>query len=696
MKKAEEKNLIFLLALGVFALSLRLWNVVSIGDDFYANFLSDASTFRLWASQIVSGISPAESVFPMGPLYPYFLAFNLKLGLSFYSVLFVQAILGSLVAVILAIIAGRIFGRTAGYISGIMTACYAPFVFYDGLLLSESLQIFLLTAAIYFLVPSREKSIRKRYLLLGGFFIGITALGRGTILFFPLLVALYWLGRYYIRKEKKFRSYPVSAVMLILGVLAGILPATIHNLSHGDFVPISSNFGINFFIGNNANSSGAYEEPPGINLSSDFTGRRIAEIESGRTLKSSEVSAFWSAKTWDYIKGDPGSFVGGMLNKARLYLWRFDIPQAESIQIQGEFSRVFKLPLIGFGYVLAFGILGMVFCKRDDRTWIIILLLLSNLLGVMVFFVIGRFKLVGSLALLVTSGVGIEICFRALKNHDRRKIIKLSSLAMIIVVVIFLPRPVDIQTKIASAYDNVGIHHYYRNRPGEAIKWYRRALSEMPDHPGALNNVGAYFYTAGDIDSARYYFHKSLLSDPLADKTYMNLGRIALDMGMIDSAYHYYEMAKQAAPFGVDADPAIKELDILRSDTAQDKTAGQIFSFDALLSKAEQASANRRYEKAEKLYLKALELRPDDIKTLNNLGFAYQAQSKFEPASRMFLRVLEVSGGNAVAFNNLASVIYRIGLVDSAIFLWQEALRYDPDNPQIKKNLDYVQRRKKQ
>ena len=695
MKRAERKDFIVFLSLGLIALCLRLWNVISIGDDFYANFLSDASTFRLWASQIVSGISPAESVFPMGPLYPYFLAFNLKLGLSFYSVLFVQAILGSLVAVILAIIAGRIFGRTAGYISGIMTACYAPFIFYDGLLLSESLQIFLLTVAIFFLVSSRKGSFNKRYLLLGGFFVGLTALGRGTILFFPLMIAFYWLGKYFIGRTREFKRYPVYAAIFIAGAIIGIIPATVHNLSHGDFVPISSNFGINFFIGNNVNSSGAYEEPPGINLSSDFTGRRIAEIESGRKLKSSEVSAFWSAKTWNYIKGDPGSFVAGMLNKAWLYLWRFDIPQAESIQIQGEFSRVFKLPLFGFGFVLAFGILGMVFCKRDDRTWIVVLLFFANLLGVMVFFVIGRFKLVGSLALLITSGVGIEIYFQTLKNHDWGKIIKLSSLVMIIAVVIFLPRPVDIQAKIASSYDNVGIHHYYKNRPGEAIKWYRRALSEMPDHAGALNNVGAYFYVAGDIDSARYYFQRSLLSDPLADKTLMNLGRIALDMGMIDSAYHYYEIAKQAAPFGIDADLAIEDLDILRSDTAWDKTAGQTFSFDALLGRAEQASANRRYEKAEKLYLKALELRPDDIKTLNNLGFAYQAQSKFEPASKMFLRVLEVSEGNAVAFNNLASVIYRIGLVDSAIFLWQEALRHDPDNPQIKKNLDYAQKLEK-
>lgn len=695
MKRTEKRNIIFFLALGLFALILRLWNVISIGDDFYANFLSDASTFRLWASQIVSGIPRTETVFPMGPLYPYFLAFNLKLGFSFYSVLFLQAILGSVVAVMVGILTGRIFGRTAGYISGIMTACYAPFIFYDGLLLSESIQIFLLTLALFLIVPSDKKSPPKMNLFLGGLFIGLTALGRGTILIFPLLVSLYWLMRYLFRPDAKVKRYPLYGVLLLGGTVIGIIPATVHNLSHGDFVPVSSNFGINFYIGNNVNSSGTYEEPAGINLSADFTGRGIAEKESGHPLKSSEVSAFWSARTQDYIRSDPGSFVAGLLRKAWLYLWWFDIPQAESIQLQREFSGLFKLPLIGFGFVLIFGISGIVFCDRDDRIWIPALLLFANLLGVMIFFVIGRFRPIGSLALLITSGTGVEICFRSLKNHNWSRVIRLSFLTVIIGIIMFLPRPVDIQSKLASAYDNVGIYNYYKNRTGEAISWYRRALSEEPGHTGALNNIGAYFYTEGDIDSARSYFHRSLQSDPGADKTLLNLGRIARDMGMIDSAYYYYQKAKEAAPFGFDADLAISELDMLGSDTTSVEGAAQGLSFDALLRLAEQASVNRQYEKAEKLYSEALEIRPDDIRALNNLGFAYQAQSKFEPASKVFLRVLELSKNNAVAFNNLASVVYRMGLVDSAICLWQEALKCDPGNPQIKKNLDYAEKSKK-
>lgn len=696
MKKAERKNVIFFLALGLFAFCLRLWNVISIGDDFYANFISDASTFKLWASQIISGISPSESVFPMGPLYPYFLASNLKLGFSFYSVLFLQAVLGSLVAVMVGITAGRIFGRSAGYISGILSALYAPFIFYDGLLLSEALQIFLIALSLLLLFPKSRKQFRKWNSLIAGFLIGLAALGRGTILLFPLLIAVFWLGRYFIRKEKKFRSYPANAVMLIMGVLAGIMPATMHNLSHGDFVPISSNFGINFYIGNNAFAMGAYDRPAGLNLTTDFTGRKVAERESGRILKSSEVSSFWTAKTLQYVRSSPISFIAGMFKKLWLYLWRFDIPQAESIQIQDEFSSVFKLPLIGFGLVSVFGIIGMIFHDRDDRIWILILLFLASIAGCVIFFAIGRFKLTGSLALLITSGGGIILFYDAVRNHRWRQVFGPSAAVIAIVTVLYLPRPLDRTAKIASAYDNVGTYHYFKNRPDRAVKWFRRALFVKADHSGALGNVGAYYYTSGEIDSARYYFHRSLEFDPGADKTLMNLGRVARDMGMIDSARYYYDKAKEVAPFGVDADLAIRELEMMKSDSAGGKLTSSSKSFNALNRLGERASAAREFERAEKLYKKALEIRPDDAKTLNNLGFVYQAQSKFEPASKMFLRVLEVSEGNAVAFNNLASVVYRIGMADSAIILWQEALRHDPDNPQIKKNLDYAQKLKKQ
>jgi len=143
--------------IGALAFILRLWNTIAQGNDFYANFLSDASTYRVWASKLAAGGSYGEPVFQMGPLYPYFLAQNLKLGISNYATLFIQAIFGALVAVMVYYIAKNMFDRKAALISGLIATIYAPFIFYDGLLLSESIQIFLLTVALFILISNFKK-----------------------------------------------------------------------------------------------------------------------------------------------------------------------------------------------------------------------------------------------------------------------------------------------------------------------------------------------------------------------------------------------------------------------------------------------------------------------------------------------------------------------------------------------------------
>lgn len=691
MVRSGWRKHIPIFVIGLLALALRILNSISTGEDFYANSLSDASTYRLWASRIVSGASGTEAIFPLGPLYPYFLALNLKLGLSFYYILYAQAILGTLSVIMIGIIAGRVFNRTSGVISAILAALYAPFILYDGLLLSESLQIFLLSCTLLLLIPNSGKELRYWRIAAAGILIGLACLGRATVMFFPLFLGIFWMGKYLLKR--KTRAYWPGTIFLFIGIIIGVLPATLHNVSHGEFVPISSNFGINFYIGNNDNSSGSYDEPPGLNLSTDFTGRRAAERESGRPLKASEVSSFWSGKAFDFIVDNPLSFLSGILRKIGLYLWYFDIPQAESIQIQGEFSPLFKLPLPGFGLVLLLGIIGLVFSAGNKKTLIPASLLAANIIGVMAFFVIGRFKLIGSLGLLILTGGGAAYLYRTVIVRDRKKLLKPGLVIVAIILILISPRPFDKEAKMASAYDNVGIFHYFKGRPEEAINWYRRAQAEMPDNSNVLNNIGAYHYQRGAVDSANFYFHESLKSDPRSDKTLMNIGRIAEYTGMIDSAIYYYRKAKEAAPFGVDADSAIAELEARKSHSGlfQD----EISSFDILFQTAERAAAQRQFQRAEEFYKRALEIRPDDIRVLNNLGYAYQSQAKFPEAAEMFARALATQGDNAVAFNNMAGAVYRQGKVDSAIVLWEMALMLDPGNAQIKKNLDFVKQNKR-
>ena len=685
----RKEHLPFVIMLAL-ALALRLINTTSIGENYYANFLSDASTYKLWASKITAGTSYGGPAFPMGPLYPYFLAMCLNMGFSFYSVLFLQAIFGTIVVFNIYKIANKIFGRQSGLIAGFLAAVYGPFVFYDGLLLSESLQLLLISSALLLIIPHKGKKHKPIYYFAGSLLIGLAALGRATILIFPLLIVMYWTYSWFREKNKKSKFFISRSLLMIAGIISGILPSFLHNMSNGELVPVSSNFGINFYIGNNSASDGSYNEPAGLNLSSDFTGRQVAERETGRELTSAGVSNFWLNRAMDYITDNPGRFLAGLLNKAWLYFWNFDIPQAESIQIHHEFSPIFSFLPAGYWFVLIPGLLGIILSDKNNSQWILFLLLISSVLGVMIFFVIGRFKLIGSIALLIFAGNGIYRSYHWLKEKDWRKIKRISFIAFLTIFILFLPRSIDRNYKTASAYDNVGISYYFKKQPEEAIRWYRKASRIKSGHTGVLNNIGGYYYTMQMPDSAVYYFHLAIDSDSTDDRPYQNLGRVFLNSGKIDSSYYYYKKAKALSPFGVDVDRALNELESLMSDGSSKGSVDD--SFDALFSRAERLASMRDYQNAEIYYRKALELRPDEIRALNNLGFSYQAQGKLDEAIEMFEKVIDVSGGSAVAYNNLASVYYRKGMLDSAETIWEKAQKLEPTNPQIKKNLEYLRK----
>jgi len=695
MKKQPGKNYLYSLIVFAIALVLRLINVFSIGDNYYANQLSDASTYRLWATKLVAGASYGDPAFQMGPLYPYFLAMNLSLGISLWGILIIQAILGSLTVLCIYHITLKVFENNfKAFLSGLAAAVFAPFIFYDGLILSESLQLTLISISLLLLIDFSPKRVPIYRIIIAGVLIGLASLGRATILIFAILLIAYWLIKWHKSPGAAKTEFMKIALYFAIGCVIGILPATIHNIINGEFVAISTNSGINLYIGNNTQANGSYEEPPGLNLSSDFTGRKIAERSANRTLRGSEVSEFWFKRTLKDIVRNPIHFVSLILKKAWLYFWHYEIPQAESLPLHREFSPLFKIWLPAFGFIFILTLISLLNERFSERKLIILLLFASSFLGNLAFFVIGRYRLIGYITLLVFSGAGIMAIYEISMLRKYRAIL-ISSLALIMgILILYLPRSIDLRSKQASAYDNVGIYHFLLNRPEASITWYRKALEIMPDHSATLNNLGAYFYTIGMADSAQYYFRKSLAIDSTQDKTLMNLGKIARDRGDLGTAFMYYRKAKQFGTFNAEIDLAIKELEQMRFQNLRGDSTEIAAPFDNLLATAEKLSAQGKFRDAEVYFRMALHQKPNDIRALNNLGYAFQGQNKYKEAAECFHKVLIQSPENAIAYNNLASIIYQMGMLDSALVLWSKGLKLDPSNQQIKNNYEFVKKQK--
>ena len=73
-----------------------------------------------------------------------------------------------------------------------------------------------------------------------------------------------------------------------------------------------------------------------------------------------------------------------------------------------------------------------------------------------------------------------------------------------------------------------------------------------------------------------------------------------------------------------------------------------------------------RLEEAIASYRRALQLRPDDFRSLNNLGLALKDQGNVEEAIACFRQVLQLRPDDAAPYNNLGIALRDQGRTDEA------------------------------
>jgi len=215
-------------------------------------------------------VQPSSAYSPGLPLLvagAYWISGGVHLTLA----LVLLAILGA-GAIPLAYLLGRRFGGTvAGLIAAALIAFYPALLEYQGLLLTEPLAAFLLSAGLvlFLIAAERSQGAGQPWLWLGsGAVFGLLSLVRPEYLLLALGLPLIWLAREASRRV--FRPYheevaatesirrPAAMAALSLAATCLVLaPWTVHNAVELDrFVPISTGGGKALFIGTNLDADG--------------------------------------------------------------------------------------------------------------------------------------------------------------------------------------------------------------------------------------------------------------------------------------------------------------------------------------------------------------------------------------------------------------------------------------------------------
>src|SRR6266850_1370308 len=139
--------------------------------------------------------------------------------------------------------------------------------------------------------------------------MGALSLTRENAIVFVGVTLLWGLAR----RQRPSRERVATAGVFLLGLALVLLPVAIRNsvVDHG-FYLTTSQFGPNFYIGNNARADGTYMSLRFGRGSPEYERQdatELAEDATGRRLTPRGVSTYWTMQALAFIRSEPLAWV---------------------------------------------------------------------------------------------------------------------------------------------------------------------------------------------------------------------------------------------------------------------------------------------------------------------------------------------------------------------------------------------------
>src|SRR5688572_20528559 len=692
------------------ALTLRLIHVWQIrSSPFFDVLLGDANGYDKWAQRLAGGDWIGSQVFYQAPLYPYFLGVLYSVfGRDLLVVRIVQAVIGSASCVLLGMAGARFFSQRVGLIAGLALALWAPAIFFDGLLQKSVLDMFFVCLGLWLISrlvyppkgghhqeqklkgrsrqddPVVSGSRRIDWLALGAS-TGALALTRENALVF-ILVILIWA---WFRVERK-----IAVAGFVAGIAIVLLPVVLRNYAvDGGLYVTTSQFGPNFYIGNNPQADGTYASIRFGRGAPEFErsdATEVAEGSIGRSLTASEVSSYWTGRALGYITGQPLDWLRLMGRKTLLLVNRNEMLDTESQLSYAEWST----PLGALGWLTHYGVLvpvallGIIITWPDRRRlWILHALTIAYALSVVMFYVFARYRypLVPFLLLFAAAGV----------THIRRALQSWPTVAIVAAAAVVANVPMLSSTLMrAITENNLGTALQEQKRYDEAIAHHERAAALAPGYAPAYNNLGAALRAVGRVDEAVASYQKALALRPDFPSASFNLANALLAKGESGASVEQFREALRVSPQSVEAWNNLGSALAARNDTS-----GAIDAFRAALAIDERSvHAHRNLgnilidtgAQAEGVthLERAIRLAASEPEAIYDLGTVLLEDQNFAGAAARFQAALKIRPDWPEAHNNLGIALASQGRIADALTHFERALQLRPDFTDARTNRD--------
>jgi len=207
---------------------------------------------------------------------------------------------------------------------------------------------------------------------------------------------------------------PLTAAVFLLGLAVVLLPVAVRNsVVDRGFYLTTSQFGPNFYIGNNARADGTYMSLRFGRGTPEYERQdatELAEDATGRRLTPAEVSSYWTTQTLAFIRSEPLAW-SKLLGRKTALLWnRSEMLDTESQESYAEWSTLLRLAgrLGHFGVLVPLACLGIIITwPSRNRLWVIYGISTAYAASVVMFYVSARYRypLVPFLLLFAAAGL---------------------------------------------------------------------------------------------------------------------------------------------------------------------------------------------------------------------------------------------------------------------------------------------------
>ncbi len=658
-----------------------------------ANAGLDTTVYTQLASQVVAGnVSLGPGLYFVSPLYIYFLAAVLAALKSFIAARVIQVVLGTAAIACIFAAARAWFGARAAWIAAMVAALTGLFTFHEVLLLQASLDPFLTSAALASLAfafnggATAQRAWSGAYwYLAAGIAFGVQSLNRPNALF-PAIAIVGLLA-----VSRRYRP----AMWIAAGLAIALSPVATRNYAvAGDWSPLSSHGGLNFYIGNNAEADGTYHQVPGITPNIEGQqkdARRVAEAVVGRKLDDREVSSYFYGLGWSWIRLHPSdalrlfarklSYVFGAAYISLNYSYPFYVHDAATL-----------LPFLFVGpwFLIPAGVVGLTLgISRHRRTEYLIWLSFVPVyaLSVAVFFAVERYRLPLLVPLCIGSGYAADWIIDRLRGAAAgpRSFLRAAAAVAAILALAFLAnRPSSLDDGRAEERTRMAEALIARDRIDEAEDWGRRAEA-IHAQPGLVHfRMGRLLIVHSRPDLAVSHLERSLQIDPRQPEVDYALGQALVDARKPKEAIPHLENALRA---GVRVDLA--GFDLARARAAVGDKAGALRvlqsvrpgdpadaqSWDVL---GQLALELESLSLAGAFFAQAVNANPRASKPRQDLGLALALMGRYPEAIVHFEQAVVLDPNDAAAQLNLAVVYAETGRKADARVHAQEALRLKP------------------